>query len=54
MLTFFYYFYLIIIIIKEIRMGCGAVCGDNNIVQQPNQQSFQIFIKMIPNLKNVQ
>lgn len=34
-------------------MGCGAVCGDNSTIYEPNQYSLQIFLKMISNLKNV-
>ncbi len=34
-------------------MGCGAVCGDNNTIYQPNQYSLQTFLKLIPELKCV-
>ena len=34
-------------------MGCGAVCGDNTTIYQPNQYSVKIFLKIIPQLKPV-
>ncbi len=34
-------------------MGCGAVCGDNSTIYEPNQHSLQILMRMIQNLKNV-
>ncbi len=33
-------------------MGCGAVCGKNSSIYEPNQFSQKIVLSMIPKLKH--